>query len=128
MSKTENNEADLAYLRPETAQAIFLDYKNIIDTMRINIPFGVAQIGKAFRNEIVAGNFIFRLREFEQMEIEYFISPEEKWQKLFDSWLEQQQEFVFALGANRFSQTNLFCPFRHRRQHHIHYANSADQK
>lgn len=102
MFKTEMNGIEGAvYLRPETAGAIFVDFKNIIDSMRVKIPFGIAQIGKAFRNEIVAGNFIFRLREFEQMEIEYFISPEEKWQKLFDKWLDQQQEFVLALGAKK---------------------------
>ncbi len=102
MFKTEMNGIDEpVYLRPETAGAIFADFKNVVDSMRVKIPFGIAQIGKAFRNEIVAGNFIFRLREFEQMEIEYFISPDEKWQKLFDSWLEQQQEFVFALGAKK---------------------------
>ena len=73
MSKTSNSGNDIAYLRPETAQAIFLEYKNILDTMRIKPPFGIAQIGKAFRNEITPGNFIFRIIEFEQMEIEYFI-------------------------------------------------------
>src|SRR5690606_23625470 len=69
LNKT-GDEEDVAYLRPETAQAIFLEFKNIIDTTRVKIPFGVAQIGKAFRNEITPGNFIFRLLEFEQMEIE----------------------------------------------------------
>jgi glycyl-tRNA synthetase len=102
MFKTEMNGIEgSVYLRPETAGAIFVDFKNVTDSMRVKVPFGIAQIGKAFRNEIVAGNFIFRLREFEQMEIEYFISPEEKWQKLFDKWLDQQQEFVFALGAKK---------------------------
>ena len=68
MFKTQMNgiEGDI-YLRPETAGAIFVEFKNIVDSTRIKIPFGIAQIGKAFRNEIVAGNFIFRLREFEQM-------------------------------------------------------------
>ncbi|NCF71374.1 MAG: glycine--tRNA ligase, partial [Chlamydiales bacterium] len=71
VSKTsESNET--IYLRPETAQAIFLDYKNVLDSTRVKPPFGLAQIGKAFRNEITPGNFIFRLVEFEQMEIEYF--------------------------------------------------------
>ena len=63
------------YLRPETAQGIFADFKNVCDTTRVKVPFGIAQIGKAFRNEITPRNFIFRSREFEQMEIEYFISP-----------------------------------------------------
>lgn len=100
MFKTAMNGIDAdVYLRPETAGAIYVDFKNILDSMRVKIPFGVAQIGKAFRNEIVAGNFIFRLREFEQMEIEYFISPRADWQKIFDEWLEQQKEFTLALGA-----------------------------
>ncbi|MDZ4217230.1 MAG: glycine--tRNA ligase, partial [Candidatus Gracilibacteria bacterium] len=72
LSKT-GDEDSTVYLRPETAQAIFLTYKNIVDSMRVKLPFGVAQIGKAFRNEITPGNFVFRLLEFEQMEIEYFI-------------------------------------------------------
>jgi len=100
-----NNVSDedeyIAYLRPETAGSIFIEFKNVIDSMRLKIPFGIAQIGKAFRNEIVAGNFIFRLREFEQMEIEYFIHPDEKWEKLFKAWLKLQEEFVLSLGANK---------------------------
>jgi glycyl-tRNA synthetase len=89
------------YLRGETAGAIFVEFKNILDSMRVKIPFGIAQIGKAFRNEIVAGNFIFRTREFEQMEIEYFIEPEADWEKLFDQWLGWQEEFTLALGAKK---------------------------
>jgi len=89
------------YLRPETAGAIFVDFKNIIDSMRVKVPFGIAQIGKAFRNEIVARNFIFRLREFEQMEIEYFIDPEFEWEPLFDEWLDRQEEFAIAIGAEK---------------------------
>ena len=67
--------ANTVYFRPETAQASFVDFRNVLDTTRIRLPFGIAQIGKAFRNEITPGNFIFRTREFEQMEIEYFINP-----------------------------------------------------
>lgn len=96
MFRTEMNgvsEEDV-YLRPETAGAIFIEFKNVLDSTRMKIPFGIAQIGKAFRNEIIAGNFIFRLREFEQMEIEYFIDPEEDWQKIFDKWLDDQKDFV----------------------------------
>jgi glycyl-tRNA synthetase len=63
------------YLRPETAQGIFINFNNIMRSQRANLPFGVAQIGKAFRNEVTPGNFIFRTREFEQMEIEYFVNP-----------------------------------------------------
>lgn len=90
----ENNKT---YLRPETAQAIFVNFKNIIDTTRVKIPFGVAQIGKAFRNEITPGNFIFRVREFEQMEIEFFIPPPEKdkdWLRVFDMWKQEIWEWI----------------------------------
>ena len=66
------------YLRPETAQGIFVNFKNVIQTCRAKVPFGIAQIGKSFRNEITPGNFTYRTREFEQMEIEYFVSPKEK--------------------------------------------------
>jgi glycyl-tRNA synthetase len=96
MSKT-GAEGDEAYLRPETAQAIFLDYKNIIDTMRVKIPFGVGQIGKAFRNEITPGNFVFRVIEFEQMEIEYFIR-EADWETTFESWLKCMHEWCELIG------------------------------
>jgi len=96
----EGGEAE-TYLRPETAGAIFVEYKNIIDTMRVKIPFGIAQIGKAFRNEIVAKNFIFRVREFEQMEIEYFIDPEVKWEPLFEQWLKAQEQWAMSLGAKK---------------------------
>jgi glycyl-tRNA synthetase len=89
------------YLRPETAGAIFVDFKNVLDSMRVKIPFGIAQIGKAFRNEIVAGNFIFRLREFEQMEIEYFIHPKTEWEPLFENWLKLQEEFALEIGAKK---------------------------
>lgn len=83
------DENSKVYLRPETAQAMFVDFKNVIDTSRKRIPFGIAQIGKAFRNEITPGNFIFRTREFEQMEIEYFIpvpKTDDEWQKYFEQW------------------------------------------
>jgi len=98
MSKT-GGDGDLAYLRPETAQAIFLDYKNIVDTMRVRIPFGVAQIGKAFRNEITPGNFVFRVIEFEQMEIEYFIR-EADWEKVFADWLSSMNDWCKLIGLN----------------------------
>lgn len=98
MSKT-GGEGDVAYLRPETAQAIFLDFKNILDTMRVRIPFGVAQIGKAFRNEITPGNFVFRVIEFEQMEIEYFIR-EAAWEKSFQEWLTSMHNWCKLIGLN----------------------------
>jgi glycyl-tRNA synthetase len=99
MSKTGEGN-DVAYLRPETAQAIFVDYKNIIDTMRVKIPFGVGQIGKAFRNEITPGNFIFRVIEFEQMEIEYFIK-ESDWEAQFESWLQAMHKWCDMIGLKK---------------------------
>ncbi|MBU3925864.1 glycine--tRNA ligase [Patescibacteria group bacterium] len=91
------------YLRPETAQGIFVNFKNIIDTFHPKLPFGVAQIGKAFRNEITPKDFVFRVREFEQMEIEYFIKPPKKneWEKDFDYWLKQIHEFLEEIGLNK---------------------------
>jgi len=87
------DEASQVYFRPETAQAIFVDFKNVLDTTRRKIPFGIAQIGKAFRNEITPGNFIFRTREFEQMEIEYFIK-EEDWKKSFEMWQKEMWNWM----------------------------------
>lgn len=101
INTTSDEEKEIAYLRPETAGAIFIEFKNVLDSMRVKLPFGIAQIGKAFRNEIVAGNFIFRLREFEQMEIEYFVNPKEKWEDLFEEWLQKQEEFVRRIGAKK---------------------------
>lgn len=99
MSKT-GQEGDTAYLRPETAQAIFLDFRNIVDTMRVKIPFGVAQIGKAFRNEITPGNFIFRVIEFEQMEIEYFIHGS-TWEATFERLLKDMHTWCDRIGLSR---------------------------
>jgi glycyl-tRNA synthetase len=101
LNTTEGGEETIAYLRPETAGAIFIEFKNVIDTTRQKIPFGIAQIGKAFRNEIVAGNFIFRVRELEQMEIEYFINPKMNWEELFENWLVEQEKFAMMLGAKK---------------------------
>lgn len=102
MNKTveKNERSDVAYLRPETAQAIFLEYKHILDTMRVKIPFGIAQIGKAFRNEITPGNFIFRTIEFEQMEIEYFIA-EDSWQDSFEQWLSAMHHWCSLIGLRK---------------------------
>ncbi len=90
----------VAYLRPETAQTIFVQYKNVLDSTRQKIPFGIAQIGKAFRNEINPRNFTFRSREFEQMEIEYFCHPDDG-MRLTDEWLEQRLEFYEEIGIPR---------------------------
>jgi len=86
-----------AYFRPETAQAMFVDFKNVLDTSRKQLPFGIAQQGKAFRNEITPGNFIFRTREFEQMEIEYFIRPPQKdedWNEVFEHWRMEMKNWI----------------------------------
>jgi len=96
---TENKES-VAYLRPETAQAIFINFKNVLDSRHPKLPFGIAQIGKAFRNEITAGNFIHRMLEFEQMEIEYFISPKSDWEPIFDDWLGEMKSFLQEMGVD----------------------------
>lgn len=87
------------YLRPETAQAIFVNFRNILNTSRLRLPFGVAQIGKAFRNEITPGNFIFRTLEFDQMEIEYFIE-ETGWETEFTKWQNWMQQWAMMIGIN----------------------------
>ena len=93
------SEDSAAYLRPETAQGIFTNFKNVVDSFYPDLPFGIAQQGKAFRNEIAPRDFIFRSREFEQMEIEYFVNPE-KWQEAFDELLKSTHEFLEALGLD----------------------------
>ncbi len=94
------NDASLLYLRPETAQGMFVNFSNILDSCHPKLPFGLAQIGKAFRNEITPGNFIFRTREFEQMEIEYFVSPEEADKKLAE-WIEERFSWYVNLGIKK---------------------------
>src|SRR5215212_1993769 len=94
------DENSIAYLRPETAQSIFTQFKNVLDTARQKLPFGIAQIGKAFRNEINPRNYIFRSREFEQMELEYFCAPEQGMQ-LLDYWLEERLRFYENIGIPR---------------------------
>jgi glycyl-tRNA synthetase len=94
-----DDEKSVVYFRPETAQAMFVNFKNVLDTTRKTIPFGIAQIGKAFRNEITPGNFIFRTREFEQMEIEYFIR-EEDWQKYFEHWQNEMKQWMQDIGLD----------------------------
>jgi len=86
-----------AYLRPETAQGIFINFKNVLQFSRKKPPFGIAQVGKSFRNEITPGNFIFRTREFEQMEMEFFVAPEDA-QRWFEHWLEQRMSWYGELG------------------------------
>ena len=94
------DEAATVYLRPETAQGMFVNFGNVLNTTRKRLPFGIAQIGKAFRNEITTGNFIFRSREFEQMEIEYFVKPgtDKEW---FDYWVQERLNWYLNLGIKK---------------------------
>ena len=92
-------EAAVAYLRPETAQGIFTNFKNIIDSFHPKLPFGIAQIGKAFRNEIAPRDFLFRVRELEQMEVEYFVKAGD-WKRAFEEWREKMHEWVKAVGID----------------------------
>ncbi|MDC7246473.1 MAG: glycine--tRNA ligase [Sphaerochaetaceae bacterium] len=93
------DDSSVVYLRPETAQGIYADFKNVVQSSRVKIPFGIAQVGKSFRNEITTKNFIFRSCEFEQMEMQYFCKPgeDEKW---FDFWKEQRMAFYEKMGIN----------------------------
>ena len=112
--------AAVVYLRPETAQGIYVNYLNVLQASRQKVPFGIAQIGKAFRNEITPGNFIFRTREFEQMEMQFFVKPgtDQEW---FDFWKAQRMQWVQALGLKaeklRFHQ--------HGKDELAHYAKDA---
>lgn len=95
-----DDDASVSYLRPETAQGIFTNFKNVVDTLYPDVPFGIAQQGKAFRNEISPRDFIFRDRELEQMEIEYFVH-ESEWEKHFEAWKQRMLEWCDAIGLNR---------------------------
>ncbi|MCM8781188.1 MAG: glycine--tRNA ligase [Candidatus Omnitrophica bacterium] len=114
------NTQSIVYLRPETAQGMFVNFLNILDTVHPRLPFGLAQIGKAFRNEVTTGNFIFRTLEFEQMEIEYFVRPQEA-DKYYDYWVDQRFNWYIGLGIRK---ENL-----RRRQHQLgelaHYARAC---
>ncbi len=103
------SEDSISYLRPETAQGIFTNYKNVVDSFYPDVPFGIAQIGKAFRNEISPRDFVFRSREFEQMEIEYFIHPD-SWEKMFDGWVKGIRMFLSELGLPEDSVHELEVP------------------
>jgi glycyl-tRNA synthetase len=91
------NEGAVAYLRPETAQGMFINFKNVLETSRKRPPFGIAQVGKSFRNEITPGNFVFRTREFEQMEMEYFVPPAES-QQWYEYWCQERYRWYVDLG------------------------------
>lgn len=94
------DSSSTAYLRPETAQGIFVNFKNIMDSFHPSLPFGIAQIGKAFRNEITPRDFLFRAREFEQMEIEYFVKKED-WKKSFEEWVKLLHEWTDEIGISK---------------------------
>ena len=107
-SKTGEDDKDI-YLRPETAQGVFINFKNVVDTMGAKVPFGIGQVGKAFRNEVTPGNFIFRTKEFEQLELEFFTSPDE-WEKWFDYYLEKIEMFLEKLGLDMSKVSRLEVP------------------
>jgi glycyl-tRNA synthetase len=111
------DETGLAYLRPETAQGIFVNYKNVEQTARRKIPFGIGQMGKSFRNEITPGNFIFRTREFEQMEMEFFVKPgtDEEWHEY---WLAERWNWYTGLGINPENLRN----YEHPQEKLSHYS------
>jgi len=109
--------ASKAYLRPETCQGIFINFNNVVDTMQPKLPFGIAQIGKGFRNEITLGNFIFRDREFDMMELEYFVKPGED-EKQFDYWLKERMNWYLGLG---FKKENLRF-YEHPKKSLAHYS------
>ena len=105
---TEDTDS-ISYLRPETAGGIFVNFKNVVDTMRPKLPFGIAQIGRAFRNEIAPRDFVFRAREFEQMEIEYFVNPE-NWEKAFEEWRRLTHEWLSVVGIDAARTSELEVP------------------
>ena len=108
-----NDESSVSYLRPETAQGIFTNYKNVLDSFYPDLPFGIGQQGKAFRNEISPRDFIFRSREFEQMEVEYFVRPD-KWEESFEMWRKLVWEWCAAIGLPTESVHELEVPAEDR--------------
>jgi len=108
----------VAYLRPETAQGMFVDFKAVLDTGRVKIPFGIAQMGKSFRNEITPRNFIFRSREFEQMEMEFFISDEDDWKKWHRYWIDWCREWLLSVGI----PTSCLSEYDHPKEKLSHYS------
>ncbi len=115
------SEDDKAYLRPETAQGIFLNYKNVVDNMRVRVPFGIAQVGKAFRNEVTPRNFIYRSREFEQMEMEWFCHPDEA-KKWFEFWIDARRQWWKSIGV---SSDNIQVR-KHEKDELSHYAKAGE--
>ncbi|MCZ6673814.1 MAG: glycine--tRNA ligase [Verrucomicrobia bacterium] len=116
------DDSAVAYLRPETAQGIFANFKAVLDTTRVKIPFGIAQIGKAFRNEITPRNYIFRSREFEQMEIEYFIEPDEDaWERYYQDWIQTRLDWHKSIGLRE----DLLSKHVHPKEKLAHYARAC---
>ena len=111
------DEAHITYLRPETAQSMFTNFKLVQETMRHKLPFGIAQVGKSFRNEITTGNFTFRSREFEIAEIEYFVKPGED-EKIFDYWVDEWEKFFLDLGL----QKKNLRRYEHPKEELAHYS------
>ncbi len=111
------DEASVAYLRPETAQGMFINFKNVLQTTRKKPPFGIAQVGKSFRNEITPGNFVFRTREFEQMEMEYFVPPDEA-SKWFEYWYNERLRWYVDLGIRE----DLLRLRHHEKEELSHYS------
>jgi len=120
VSATEDEPID-AYLRPETAQGIFVNFLNVLDTTHKKLPFGIAQIGKAFRNEVTSGNFIFRMKEFEQMEIEYFVNPQEA-EEFYRYWVNERYEFYIKKIGLRKENLRLR---EHSKEELAHYAKAC---
>lgn len=116
---TEDQKNEL-FLRPETAQGIFVNFKNVLRTSRKKLPFGIAQVGKSFRNEITPGNFIFRTREFEQMELEFFCEPKEE-EKWFSYWKNFSMEFLYSLNVKK----ELLKFKDHKKEELSHYSNAT---
>jgi len=115
-----------AYLRGEITQGVFVNFKNVVDSSRVKIPFGIAQIGKAFRNEITPGNFTFRSREFEQMELEFFIKPDEKeGEKWFSYWKEKRFQWYVDLGIKE-KNLRLRDHKPHERAHYARFATDIE--
>ncbi len=110
--------AATTYLRPEEAQNIFINFKNIVDSFSPKLPFGIAQFGKAFRNEITPRDFTYRMREFEILEFEYFFNPKEKWEPLFDAFLEEQKVWLGSIGVD----VSKLKPFEHPDTARAHYS------
>jgi glycyl-tRNA synthetase len=113
--------SNIGYLRPETAQSIFVNFKNVLSTTRVKLPFGIAQIGKAFRNEITPKQFLFRMREFEQMEIEWFCEADDA-NQMFEFWRDKRLQFYAELGINK----DKLRLHKHEKEELAHYSTQTD--